>query len=208
MWAKIGNNRIREIRTVKVLGITIDNELKFDEHLSNVCLEVNKKLTALMRIRKYLDFIKIRILFKGFFESQCKYCPFIWMVYNRSRNRRIYHLHERALKMVYNYKLTFKELSQKDRSFTIHHYNIQTLRIELHKLYHDLSQTIPNRYSYYFRSTFGFHIPQVRAVLKGSNSIRYYGPIIWSLVPEEIRHIDSLEKFKSKIRRWKSNDWI
>ena len=57
--------------------------------------------------------------------------------------------------------------------------------------------------SYKLRLKPDFVIPQVRAVLKGSNSIRYYGPIIWSLVPEEIRYTDSLEKFKNKNRRWK-----
>ena len=51
-----------------------------------------------------------------------------------------------------------------------------------------------------------FVIPQVRTVLKGSKSIRYNGSIIWSLVPEEIRYTDSLEKFKNKIRRWKPNN--
>ena len=52
LWAKIGNDKIWEIRTVKLLGITIDNELKSDEHLNNVCLKANMKLSALMRIRK------------------------------------------------------------------------------------------------------------------------------------------------------------
>ena len=47
-------NRIRENRTGKLLGITIDNELKFDEHLSNACLKANRKLSVLTRIRKYL----------------------------------------------------------------------------------------------------------------------------------------------------------
>ena len=42
--------------------------------------------------------------------------------------------------------------------------------------------------------------------MKGSNSIRYYDPKIWSLVPERTGHTDSLEKFKNKIRRWKPND--
>ena len=73
LWSKIGNNRIWENRTVKLLGITIDNELKFDEHLSNVCLKANTKLSALMRIKKYSDFKKIRILFDGFFEAQFKF---------------------------------------------------------------------------------------------------------------------------------------
>ena len=56
-----------ESRTVKLLDITLDNELKFDEHLNNVCLIANRKLSALSRIKKYLDFNKMRILFKAFF---------------------------------------------------------------------------------------------------------------------------------------------
>ena len=36
MWVKIGDDKIWESRTVKLLGITIDNKLKFDEHISNV----------------------------------------------------------------------------------------------------------------------------------------------------------------------------
>ena len=75
LWTKIGNNRIWENGTVKLLGITIDNELKFDEHLSNVCLNSNRKLSALLRIRKYLDFKKIRILFKEFFEPNSNTAP-------------------------------------------------------------------------------------------------------------------------------------
>ena len=96
LWTEIGNNRILENRTVKLLGITIDNELKFDEHLSNVCLKANRKLSALTRIKKYLDFKKIRILFKGFFEAQFKYCPLTWMFYSRCINRKVNHLHERS----------------------------------------------------------------------------------------------------------------
>ena len=51
LWAKIGNDKIWETRTVKLLDITIGNELKFDEHFSNVCLKANMKLPALMKIR-------------------------------------------------------------------------------------------------------------------------------------------------------------
>ena len=47
LWAKIGDNRIWENRTVKLLGITVDNELKFDEHLSNACMNSNRKFNVL-----------------------------------------------------------------------------------------------------------------------------------------------------------------
>ena len=78
MWTKIGNDKIWESRTVKLLGITIDNELKFDEHI-DVCMKADRKLSVLARIKKYLDFNKLRTIFKTFFESQFKYCPLTWM---------------------------------------------------------------------------------------------------------------------------------
>ena len=75
LWVKIGNDKICETRTIKLLGITIDNGLKFDENLNNICIKANMKLSALMRMRKYPDFNKRRIPFKGFFESRLKLCP-------------------------------------------------------------------------------------------------------------------------------------
>ena len=43
------------------------------------------------------------------------------------------------IRLVYdNYELTSDELLEKDGPFAIHHYNIQTLCIELYKVYHNL----------------------------------------------------------------------
>ena len=63
------------------------------------------------RIKKYLEFKKVRILFKGFLDGQLKYCPLPWMFYSKSTNRRINHLRERVLILLYDiYDLTFEEL--------------------------------------------------------------------------------------------------
>ena len=37
MWAQKGEHKIWKTKTAKLLGITIDKNLKFDEHLSNIC---------------------------------------------------------------------------------------------------------------------------------------------------------------------------
>ena len=69
------------------------------------------------------------------------------MFFSTSLNRKIY-LHKRALRLTYDdYELTFEKLVVKDGSFTIHHYDIQTLCIELYKVYHNLPQTIFNELS-------------------------------------------------------------
>ena len=51
MWAKIGDNQIWGSRTVKLLGITIDNELKFDECMSKVCKNAQRKLEKIPRFQ-------------------------------------------------------------------------------------------------------------------------------------------------------------
>ena len=50
IWAKIGIDLIWESNSVKLLGTTLDNHLKFDKHISLLCAKVNRKLSALARI--------------------------------------------------------------------------------------------------------------------------------------------------------------
>ena len=65
------------------------------------------------------------------------------MFYSKTANNKINKLHERALRLVCDdYVSTFKELLEKDNSFNIHRYNIQTLCIELYKVFSRQSQTI------------------------------------------------------------------
>ena len=96
---------------------------------------------------------------------------------------------------------------EKDNLFTVHHCNIQTLCVELYKVYNDLSQTIfselfvRNHGNYYnLRSQSDFVIPEVETVYKRSNSLRYFGHIIWNLIPTEIKYSDSLDSFIPRIR--------
>ena len=65
------------------------------------------------------------------------------MFYSTKTNNRINKLHEMVLRLVYNgYESTFEDFLTKNGSFTVHHYNIQTLAIELKKVYNNISQTI------------------------------------------------------------------
>ena len=86
---KIGNDIITSKTSVKLLGVTIDNKLNFNEHVDNICKKANNKLHALARIAKYLNPDKLRILMKTFIESQFNYCPLIWMFHSRQLNSKI-----------------------------------------------------------------------------------------------------------------------
>ena len=100
--AKIGTDLIWESNSVKLLGITIDNHLKFNKYISLLCVEANRKFSAPARVSYYLTFYQKRILIKTFFECQLKHCPLTWMFQSGKRNNKINLLHERALRMIYN----------------------------------------------------------------------------------------------------------
>ena len=47
-----------------LLGITIDSELNFENHLSAICNKVSRKINALGRIANYMPLEKRRIVMK------------------------------------------------------------------------------------------------------------------------------------------------
>ena len=57
IWAKLDRDLIWESNNVKLLEITLDKNLKFDKHVSNICSKDNKKLSALTRVANFFHLI-------------------------------------------------------------------------------------------------------------------------------------------------------
>ena len=209
-WAMVGEEKLWESKSEKLLGITIDKDLNFNEHIRNVCHKAGRKVTALGRICRYLNLDKRKILFKAFIQSQFAFCPIVWMFHSRCIENKINHLHERVLRMVYqDYNSTFNEMLLKDGSVTIHHRNIQLLAIELFKHNKGLSPTIMNSVFQnrdyngpHLRSQTDYQMPKINTVAFGENSLRYLAPKIWNMLPKNIKHLETLNEFKNAIKMW------
>ena len=206
----VGHEQIESCKSVDLLGIKIDNQLKFDEHVRNMIKKGNQKFHALARISKYLNQDKLKLLMKAFIQSQFNYCPLVWMFHSRTLNNKINRLHERALRLVYkNDELSFNELLKLDDSVTVHHRNLQRLSIEMFKVKNNIApmpfQEIfeDQSYSHEIRTERSWQVPKVRTVAYGTESIRYRGPATWELIPKDIRNSETLLIFKKEIKSWK-----
>ena len=100
------------------------------------------------------------------------------MFYGRQINDKINKLHERALRIVYNDTVTsFEYLPIKDKSFTIHHQNIQSLAIEIYKAIHNLpGGNLSNffvriNHNYNLRCESELLLPNVNTVFKGRKAL-------------------------------------
>ena len=201
------NNSLSE----KLLGITFYYKLQFNKHIEYICQRASQKINALARLAPYMGTTKKRIIMNAFFKSQFNSFPLVWMCCNRSLNTKINRLHERSLRIVYNDKKSnFNELLVKDGSVSIHHQNLQKLAVEMFKVSSGLSPKILNdvflfgeQISYQLRQRPQFQIPWVHSVFSGTESLKFPGRKIWALVPNEMKQLESLWKFRNAIKRWK-----
>ena len=191
-----------------MLGINFDYKLKFTNHIDEICMKRSRKLNAQARIAAYIGIRKRRTLMNAFFKSQFNYCPMTGMCCNRSLNNNIDRLHKRSLRIVYSNKTSdFSDLLEKDCSTSIQYQNIRQLATEMFKVSKGLCPEIVkglfqfrNDLPYNLRQRSQFHILFVRTVFSGTESIKFLGPKIWELMPDEIKELESLWKFKRAIK--------
>ena len=69
----VGDEVINSSSSVDLLGVTIDNNLHFNEHVSRLCKKGNKKLHALARIAPFLNTQKRKMMMNTFIQSQFNY---------------------------------------------------------------------------------------------------------------------------------------
>ena len=62
---------------VELVGLTVDKELNFSEHIDKLCRNAQYKLHALREIRNYLSLEKAKMLCNAFIDSQFNYAPLI-----------------------------------------------------------------------------------------------------------------------------------
>ena len=91
---EIDKKPIPATSTVKLLGITIDCQLKFSEHVNTLCKKANNKTSAFLRVAEYLDQDKRSILYNTFIMSNFNYCPLIWMFCGKDANVSINTVHK------------------------------------------------------------------------------------------------------------------
>ena len=124
------------------------------------------------------------------------------MFHSRGVNNKINHLHERSLRIVFKDNISsFEDLIKKDRPFTIHQRNTQSLAIKLFKVKRNLSNNIiygifqTRKVNYNLRSQTDFASICVKTNKFILNLLRYFASKVWSVVPLQIKNSGSVEIF-------------
>ena len=87
---------------VKLLGVTIDFQLNFNEHVSNICKKASRQLNVLKRIGTHLTKLGKLTIYYSFIMSNFNYCPLVWHFCGETNTKKIEKIQERALRFIYN----------------------------------------------------------------------------------------------------------
>ena len=63
------NKSINVTKSFKLLGINVDDELKFDKHVKKLCQNISRKISAFSRGAPYIDEKRGEILYHTFIMS-------------------------------------------------------------------------------------------------------------------------------------------
>ena len=208
---RLGDIELSSQEYVKLLGINFDTKLNFKIHIDSLCKEAQKRLLALLRIRKYLSKFQAHTLARSFILSQFKYCNLIWIFCRKSENSRIDKIHERTLRCVYGgaKNENFKQLLSKNQECSIHVQNLQSLMLLIHKVTTGMCPQIAADFfslktvRYNLRSSHLVNLPDIKTTKYGTNTVFFKGALIWNALPNEIKNLENTNSFKKKIKRWK-----
>ena len=77
---QIGGNSVECVKSHKILGLIIDNNLSWREHIFDLCANLSHLVGLLWRVRNYLSYEMKCMFYNSFILSKIDYCLYIWAV--------------------------------------------------------------------------------------------------------------------------------
>ena len=115
----------------------MDDKLKFDKHISEMCTRASRQINALKRVSKYLDENCYIMIYKTVISSNFIYCLVSWMFCGKTNLNKLEKLQERALQFVFHDTISsYENLLTQGDFLPLSLYQIQCLGNEVYKFQH------------------------------------------------------------------------
>ena len=201
---KIDNKNIEQVKKHKLLGIIIDQNLTWDDHINQLCKQLSQNLFLLYKLKPYLNTFALKIFFNAHIISKINYSQTVWCHAATSHIKKIDSLYRRGIKMISN---------EKNISTTKKTLNLNFLPLEEHFIYNSILLTfkIQNNLSPKYLKQFitisnrtnssNLMVPYAR-IEKFKISFSFTAPKHWNLLPKDIRGISKIGSFKNAVKKY------
>ena len=195
---------------VKVLGITIDKQLTFNEHISLCCTKAARQLNAFARISKYLNPNSRRAIHHSFIASNFGFCPLVWHFCGKTNNAKLEKMQERSLRILCNdYTSSYEDLLRNIGLSTLLLNRLKCMLLETFKSTRHLNAEclhgiFKTRVVPYDLRTTNLVQPKRQSTIYGLRSFSYLGSWLWNELVKDypfLCEIDCVD-FQKFIKQW------
>ena len=134
------NKSIQTSSEVVLLGIEIDNNLKFKKHIHHLVKKAAGQLNFLSKQSKFLNHDAMRIVIESFVLANFNYCPLVWHFCSCESINKLEKIQERAFRLLLNdYESDYDQLLAKANKPTLEIRRIKFLATEIFKTLKNLN---------------------------------------------------------------------
>ena len=207
---KIDGLPLTEKQSTKFLGVVLDSNLTWNEHIHNIHTSISRNIGVLYKLREYISEKSLLILYNSLVLSHLNYCNIAWGNCSVTKINSLCLLQKRAIRTI----TKSDYLAHTEPLF----HRLKTLRIDdIHSLqtgifmYKYSNDKLPSLFQNYFelnsnihtyptRRSSDFHLENPRTIL-AQKSVRHHGPDIWNTLPCSIRQCPTLSNFKVLLKK-------
>ena len=208
---KLGDSFIQETDHIKFLGLILDKNLTFKNHIGYIESKISRSVGVLFKLKSYLPVRKLKMLCNSLILPHLNYGVECWHAAPNFAKNKLEVLQKKALRAIFGLPYNshtndiFKEnglLKITDiyrTNLLCHLYKIRNMPANYDASLHPrLMSTI---HSYSTRNSNNLEIPRYNKATSQS-SFLFQSAKEWNIIPENIRNSSSLASFKSNLRRF------
>ena len=178
--------------SVKLLGIEIDNKLKFEKHIFNICRKASNQLNAICRLETFMGLKEKESLINTVVHSNFNYGCLIWHFSSKKSQNKVEKINEMSLKFLLNYYLiSYAELLEKSTLVSMETKRLRTMVYEIFRTLNNLNPVFMKDIFHYSpnvthkKHNLCIHIQNTTKF--GNKSLGAFGANIWNTLPEYIK---------------------
>ena len=177
--------------------------------VKDICRKVSCQLNVLQRLKSKLDDDSRMEVYNAFIVSNLIYAQIVWMHCGAANIKKLEKLNERALRFVnYDSESEYEiQLIKADKNRLITT-RIINMGVEVFKAKMGMSPVYIQEMfldavnNYNLRATNTLYIPKFNTRTFGYRSFSYMGAKLWNVLPNELREVSALPRFKELVKYW------
>ena len=203
----INNNQITQVSSTRSLGVIIDENLSWEDHIQYISKKVASGISALKRIRCFVSRDTLILVYNALIQPHFEYCSAVWDGCCKGLADKLQKLQNRAARIITfsNYDTRTKDIFdalgwvplQKQRAFSKAQIMFKTLN-NLAPEY--LSSKFTNRCK---NNNYNLRNKERKVVLPlprtnyAKKTFTYSGGFLWNNLPAEVRKATTMKSFKA-----------